>query len=164
MNCIWTNVLSSRERGRERERGRTSGLSQSVRGFLFLFLLILFHVMGLVLQWRNVPEKKKNALLLLLSLWNCLNANSENGQTWPEVLHHCRCTLYTHTTGQGRSAAHTVTVRGQKDDDAVFVPMLICLTMTQLLYKSLGPYGHIRHVRSMFAKGNRNDRAVGECR
>ena len=46
-----------RERGREREREReTSGLSQSVRVFFF-FLLILFHVMGLVLRRRNGTEK-----------------------------------------------------------------------------------------------------------
>ena len=52
--------------GREREREResvNSGLLQSVRVFLLLLLLILFHVMGLVLQVTNGAEK--NALLLL---------------------------------------------------------------------------------------------------
>ena len=50
-----------RERERGRERGRTSGLSLSVR---FFFPLILFHVMGLVLRRRNGTER--NTLLLSL--------------------------------------------------------------------------------------------------
>ena len=71
-------IIHSFKRGRERERDRerkrereketereTSGLSQSVRFFSLFFPLILFHVMGLVLQRRNGTEK--NTLLLLLS-------------------------------------------------------------------------------------------------
>ena len=42
-------------------RERPSGPLQNVRGFFFL--LILFHVMGLVLRRRNSAEK--NTLLLL---------------------------------------------------------------------------------------------------
>ena len=59
-----------RERGTEREseRERTSGLLQCVRGFHVFFILILFHVMGLVLQRRNGTAK--NTLLLLLSLFS----------------------------------------------------------------------------------------------
>ena len=45
--------------GGGRKRGRTSGLSQSVR--FFFPPLILFHVMGLVLRRRNGTEK--NTLL-----------------------------------------------------------------------------------------------------
>ena len=61
--CMWER--GGRESEGERERERTSGLSQSVRDFFFFFSLILFLVMGLVL-WRKYGTEK-NTLLLLSS-------------------------------------------------------------------------------------------------